>query len=284
MQDNPFQHIITSSDIYSLTNTSAHAATSKYTLLVTQGSADIIYNGTNYRLTERMVLLGIFANDLTVLSTSADWQCHILINTTQRLNKTIYSCLQIEKDWHKKMLFVHSHPVLTISNQVLENMQQIFQMFLAHSDSDNIYHQRIQYLLGQSALFELFAWIDHEIQQHPPQRLELDQSTDRKQQLLLEFMRLLQENKGTERRVSWYAEQMCITVKYLQAICRSTANASPIEIINQLAINEIKSLLSNTNMTIKEIAIHMQFSSASSFCKYFHRLTGMSALSYREQR
>ena len=56
MQDNPFQHIITSSDIYSLTNTSAHAATSKYTLLVTQGSADIIYNGTNYRLTERMVL------------------------------------------------------------------------------------------------------------------------------------------------------------------------------------------------------------------------------------
>ena len=284
MQDNPFQHIITSNDIYSLTNKSAHAATSKYTLLVTQGSADIIYNGTNYRLTERMVLLGIFANDLAVLNTSADWQCHILINTTQRLNKTIYACLQIEKDWHKKLLFIHSHPVLTISDQVLANIQMIFQMFMAHSDSDNIYHQRIQYLLGQSVLFELFAWIDHEMQQHPPQRLEMDQSTDRKQQLMLEFMRLLQETKGRERSVSRYAEQMCITVKYLQAICRSTAKTSPTEIINKVSINEIKSLLLDTNMTIKEIAIQMNFSSASSFCKYFHRITGMSALSYREQR
>lgn len=284
MPDNLFQHITTSSDIYSLTGKSNYATNSNYTILVTQGNADITYNGTNYHLTQRMVLIGTFSNELSVLNTSPDWQCHILINTTPRLNQTIYSCLQIEKDWHKKFLFIHSNPVLTISDQVLANMQQIFKMFLAHNDSDNIYHQRIQYLLGQSALFEIFAWIDHEMQRHPAKRLDIDRSTDRKQQLLLEFMRLLKENNGTERNVSWYAEQMCITVKYLQAICRSTANASPTDIINQVAINEIKSLLSNTNMTVKEIAMQMRFSSASSFCKYFQRLTGMSALSYREQR
>ena len=265
-------------------NSKPYPLTSNYIILVMQGAADITYNNTNYHLTQHMLLFGNFTNTIEIVNTSPEWQCVIIINTNPQVDEVIYSCLQIEKDWHKKLLFIHSHPVLTISDQVLANMQMIFQMFMAHSDSDNIYHQRIQYLLGQSVLFELFAWIDKEMQQHPSQRLEIDQSTDRKQQLMLEFMRLLQENKGTERRVSWYAEQMCITVKYLQAICRSTANASPIEIINQLAINEIKSLLSNTNMTIKEIAMHMQFSSASSFCKYFHRLTGMSALSYREQR
>ena len=114
--------------------------------------------------------------------------------------------------------------------------------------------------------------------------LAIDSSTDRKQQLLLKFMRLLNETNGTERNVSWYAEQMCITTKYLQAICRSTANATPTEIINKAAIMEIKSLLTNTNLTIKEIAMQMRFGFASSFCKYFQRMTGMSALSFREQR
>jgi len=284
MPTNLFQHITTSNDIRQLCNKQGVPVASNYTLLAIKGWADIEYNNASYHLTPKMVLFGSFAAEIKVLSLSNDWQCHILINTTQRLNKTIYSCLQIEKDWHKKMLFVHSYPVLTISDQVLANMRMIFQMSMAHSDSDNIYHQRIQYLLGQSVLFELFAWIDQEMQQHPSQRLEIDQSTDRKQQLMLEFMRLLQDIKGRERSVSWYAEQMCITVKYLQAICRSTTNTSPTELINRMSINEIKSLLLETNMTIKEIAMQMQFSSTSSFCKYFHRLTGMSALSYREQR
>ena len=284
MPTNLFQHITTSNDIRQLCNKQGVPVASNYTLLAIKGWADIEYNHAPYHLTPQMVLFGSFAAEIKVLSLSNDWQCNIIINPSTRLDETIYSCLQIEKDWHKKLLFIHSHPILTISDQVLANMQMIFQMFMAHSDSDNIYHQRIQYLLGQSVLFELFAWIDHEMQQHPSQRLEIDQSTDRKQQLMLEFMRLLQDIKGRERSVSWYAEQMCITVKYLQAICRSTTNTSPTEIINRVSINEIKSLLLETNMTIKEIAMQMQFSSASSFCKYFHRLTGMSALSYREQR
>lgn len=284
MPTNLFQHITTSNDIRQLCNKQGVPVASNYTLLAIKGWADIEYNHVPYHLTPKMVLFGNFAAEIKVLSLSNDWKCNIIINPSTRLDETIYSCLQIEKDWHKKLLFIHSHPVLTISDQVLANMQMIFQMFMAHSDSNNIYHQRIQYLLGQSVLFELFAWIDHEMQQHPSQRLEIDQSTDRKQQLMLEFMRLLQDIKGKERSVSWYAEQMCITVKYLQAICRSTTNTSPTEIINRVSINEIKSLLLETNMTIKEVAMHMQFSSTSSFCKYFHRMTGMSALSYREQR
>lgn len=97
-------------------------------------------------------------------------------------------------------------------------------------------------------------------------------------------MRLLKETQGKERNVSWYAEQMCITAKYLQSICRATIQATPTNIINKVAVAEIKALLSNTNKSIKEIATEMHFSSTSSFCNYFHRMTGMSALSFRGKR
>ena len=78
-------------------------------------------------------------------------------------------------------------------------------------------------------------------------------------------MRLLKDTKGKERNVGWYAEQMCITTKYLQSICRITVQATPTEIIDKVAVAEIKAMLSNTNKSVKEIAAEMHFSSASSF-------------------
>ena len=284
MNKNLFQYIMVINDIHLLyDNSKRFPLTSNYIILVTQGNADIIYNKTNYHLTKQMLLFGYFTNPLEIVNTSPDWQCVIIIDTKPQVNEVIYSCLQIEKDWHKKVLFIHSNPVLSISYEALGNIQQLFNALITYNDSDNIYHQRIKYLLCQAIIFEIFAWIDDQIKERP-QKLPIDSSTDRKQQLLLEFMRLLQENKGKERNVGWYAEQMCITTKYLQSICRNTVQTTPTDIIDKAAVAEIKALLSNTNKSIKEVAGEMHFSSASSFCKYFHRLTGMSALSYRKQR
>lgn len=280
MPTNLFQHITTSNDIRQLCNKQGVPVASNYTLLAIKGWADIEYNHAPYHLTPQMVLFGSFAAEIKVLSLSNDWQCNIIINPSTRLDETIYSCLQIEKEWHKKIQFLHEHPVQTISTSVHEHMQQYYNILLSHTDPDNIYHQRIQYLICQSAIFELLAWIDEQMRSTPVN----NPASDRKHQLMLEFMRLLQEAKGRERSASWYAEKMCITTKYLQAICRNTVQSTPTDIIDKIAIAEIKSLLSNTNMSVKEVAADMCFSSTSSFCKYFHRMTGMSALSYREQR
>ena len=280
MPTNLFQHITTSNDIRQLSNKQGVPVASNYTLLAIKGWADIEYNHALYHLTPQMVLFGSFAAEIKILSLSNDWQCNIIINPSTRLDETIYSCLQIEKEWHKKIQFLHEHPVQIISTSVREHMQQYYNILLSHTDPDNIYHQRIQYLLCQSAIFELLAWIDEQMRSTPVN----SPASDRKHQLMLEFMRLLQETKGRERSASWYAEKLCITTKYLQAICRNTVQSTPTDIIDKIAIAEIKSLLSNTNMSVKEVAADMCFSSASSFCKYFHRLTGMSALSYREQR
>ena len=280
MPTNLFQHITTSNDIRQLCNKQGVSVAANYTLLAIKGWADIEYNHVPYHLTPQMVLFGSFAAEIKVLSLSNDWQCNIIINPSTRLDETIYSCLQIEKEWHKKIQFLQAHPVQTISTSVREHMQQYYNILLSHTELDNIYHQRIQYLLRQSAIFELLAWIDEQMRSTPVN----SPASDRKHQLMLEFMRLLQETKGRERSASWYAEKLCITTKYLQAICRNTVQSTPTDIIDKIAIAEIKSLLSNTNMSVKEVASDMCFSSASSFCKYFHRLTGMSALSYREQR
>ena len=76
---------------------------------------------------------------------------------------------------------------------------------------------------------------------------------------------------------------MAITPKYLTYICRQVADKTPTDIINSIAIREIKQILLNTNDTVKEIAYHMNYAGASSFCKYFRLQTGISPQAFRQQ-
>ena len=84
-------------------NSKPYPLTSNYIILVMQGAADIIYNNTNYHLTQHMLLFGNFTNTIEIVNTSPEWQCVIIINTNPQVDEVIYSCLQIEKDWHKKL-------------------------------------------------------------------------------------------------------------------------------------------------------------------------------------
>lgn len=56
---------------------------------------------------------------------------------------------------------------------------------------------------------------------------------------------------------------------------------SPKEIIEQMIIVEIKTYLSNTNLSIKNIAAEMNFEDPSYMCRFFRRHTGSSPTEYR---
>lgn len=77
---------------------------------------------------------------------------------------------------------------------------------------------------------------------------------------------------------------MAISAKYLTYICNQVAKKTPSDIINDIAIREIKQRLLATDESIKEIAFSMDFATASSFCKYFRIHTGMSAQTFRKQK
>lgn len=50
------------------------------------------------------------------------------------------------------------------------------------------------------------------------------------------FIRLLEQHFRQERRVSWYAEQLCITPKYLSEIVKQVSKRTPNEWIDNYVI------------------------------------------------
>lgn len=96
------------------------------------------------------------------------------------------------------------------------------------------------------------------------------------------FIQLLKANFRKERNVNWYSDKLCLTPKYLSEIVKAVSSKTAGQWITNFVILEIKQLLSNTNLSVKEIAHELNFQNQSFLGKYFKNVTGMSPSAYRK--
>ena len=100
--------------------------------------------------------------------------------------------------------------------------------------------------------------------------------------LFSKFLELLSANAPQEREVSFYAERLFVTPKYLSAVCKEVSGNTASAIISAYVMKEIERLLKFNKMSIKEITNTLNFSSISFFGKYVRKHLGMSPKHYRE--
>ena len=96
------------------------------------------------------------------------------------------------------------------------------------------------------------------------------------------FLSLLVEHYTRERSVAFYANELCITPKYLGTICREVSSKMATDIIASAVILDAKAKLHNSDLTVQEISNSLNFPNASFFGRYFKRYTGYSPVQYRE--
>ncbi len=100
--------------------------------------------------------------------------------------------------------------------------------------------------------------------------------------LFSKFMELLQKEPVKHQPVSYYAEKLCISSKYLSYVCKAVSGKSALEFIQNAVIGEIMHYLDNTNMSVKEISCRMGFPNVSFFGKYVKTHLGLSPNKYRK--
>jgi len=106
--------------------------------------------------------------------------------------------------------------------------------------------------------------------------------TSRANIIFKKFLGLLVEHYAEERSVAYYANELCITPKYLGSICREVSKKLATDIIASAVILDAKAKLHNSELTVQEISNSLNFPNASFFGRYFKRHTGYSPMQYRE--
>jgi YesN/AraC family two-component response regulator len=103
----------------------------------------------------------------------------------------------------------------------------------------------------------------------------------RKENLVMSFTSLVQQQYRKQRNVQQYAEQLHITPKYLTETVKEISGKTAGEIIDYLVILEAKRLLSDSTLSVLQVAEELNFSDQSFFGKFFKRHVGYSPKEYR---
>ena len=203
---------------------------------------------------------------------SPDFECMYILLSTEFYHSFVLNV----KNVSSLLIFSMNNPVVTLTPHeilVYTNYYQTIRMKMA----DEQHHYRTS--LVKALLLAMFYDMSNVIWRVEQSDVKTKKRAD---ELFAQFIRLLEENFRTERRVSWYADQMNITAKYLSEMVKQVSKRTPNEWIDSYVMLEIRVLLKNTTKSIKEIAQAVNFPNQSFFGKFFKEHMGISPSEYRK--
>lgn len=110
-----------------------------------------------------------------------------------------------------------------------------------------------------------------------------NQSTSRRKYLseFIQFQNLVEEHAHKYTKVRDYAKMIGVSTKTLNNVTRTIVNRSAKEFIDDICTKQIKRLLINTELSIKEIAYASGYNESTNFYKYFKRQTQITPDQFR---
>jgi len=99
-----------------------------------------------------------------------------------------------------------------------------------------------------------------------------------------DFILLVREHHTRERCLTFYADKLCLSPKYLSKAVRAASGKSAHDWINDFVVIEAKNMLRYSDMNIKAIVCELNFPNQTAFYRFFKVNTGLTPSEYRKGR
>jgi AraC family transcriptional regulator, transcriptional activator of pobA len=102
------------------------------------------------------------------------------------------------------------------------------------------------------------------------------------EEITYQFENLIKSEYRKRLTINEYAERLYISPSYLREAVKQSTGKPAYKLIREYQILEAKSLLIQSEKTVKSIALELGFDDSSNFVKFFKKYAGLTPLSYRE--
>lgn len=188
-----------------------------------------------------------------------------------------HEIIQNVRDVNSLFLFARKHPVLSLTPKEQESFKEYFHVIQQKiGDEDNYFRKD----LIRTLLLAMFYDVGNII--HSMKESDNEKAQSRGEAIFATFIKLVEAHYRQERRVGWYAQQLCISPKYLSEMVKNVSLRTPNEWIDNYVTMELRVILKNSSKSIKQIALEMNFPNQSFLGKYFKEHVGMSPSKYRK--
>lgn len=238
-----------------------------------RGSVKFMFNDQSYHCKKGEFIFWLAGSEVSDLSFSENFKATVLFVEKDFMTDNFPS-----QSWSiDAMLHSRENPILHPDNKkdekrILTNFQLLYDR---SQETTHRFYNEILKLQMQLFLFEMW---DIFTNQYERRKRTLQSGT-----LYERFVQLIQEYSMKEREVRFYSNELNITPKYLNQICKTNSGITASEWIQRYAKERIILLLRNKNLNISEIADEMEFSSRSFFTRYVKKVLGISPSEYRQR-
>jgi len=241
-------------------------------LLCLAGEGSFVFNEHCYHLLKNDLVVIPNPSRVSNLAAHADLQVEwfaadykFLQNLLPSNNYSIGGSISLNKD-----------PVIKLTDEQAQHLLDDF-----HRLRDRKYDSHLQFyheLMGSLCLTMMY-----DIFEAHAQREVTDSHSDRTAYIVKQLMTLLATGiSRTERDVSYYAERLNVSPKYLSATIKRVTGHSVTSYIDRYTIPILKNYMNDERLSLTQIADLMNFTSLSYFSRYCTKHLGQSPSEYRQ--
>lgn len=240
--------------------------------LCTGGFCRFAFNGREFELSEGDLMIVRKGKLIEWMQPSADFKVKIIYIASDFISL----CTPQSNYGTKGQLALFLNPVMHLTPEQQEVCRSDFRM-VEQRLGDTGHHFRRDMLIAavQMLILDFFDFHSHLYD-------ETDISTQ-SAAIMNRFLSMLED--GTYRRhreVSYYADRLCVTSKYLSEVSKKVSGYAANYWINRYTALDIARLLRDKSLTFVRISDMFGFSSPAYFSRYVQRNLGLNPTEYRE--
>ncbi len=241
-------------------------------LLCMAGEGSFVFNERCFHIVRNDLVVIPMPHRVSNLAAHADMQVEwfaadykFLQNLLPSNNYSIGGSISLNQD-----------PVIKLTDEQVHHLLSDF-----HRLRDRMGDRHLQFyreLMGSLCLTMMY-----DIFEPHAQREATDTHTDRTAYIVKQLMTLLSTGiSRTERDVSYYAERLNVSPKYLSATIKRVTGHSVTSYIDRHTVPILKDYLGDERLSLTQIADQMNFTSLSYFSRYCAKHLGKSPSEYRQ--
>ena len=241
-------------------------------VMVTEGRLSLDLNGVNYQLDKNSSLFVDRKMVVDNVKHTERFSCLICAMSTDVgfgfFNKSLL----------QSIMHIMANPVIKLGQDEVDLMLKYYELLAFKMD-----HPEMNF--GRETVRDIIRCFAYDLLSNINKHMNQDGSEDMLRQgdrVFRKFMLLLAENSNMNRSVKSYADELCVSPKYLPSVCRKHSDYTASELIATSVISRIKQLLLYSDLSIKEVAAEMGFDNLSFFGKYVKKHLGLSPNNYRK--
>ena len=240
-------------------------------VIVLEGSLTLELNTVPYQLEKNCSLFVDRKMVITGVKHSEDFRCVICALSTD-IGFSFFN-----KSLMQSVMHLLSNPVISMNQDEVDLMLKYYDLLVFKMDHPemNFARETMRDIIRCFA-YDLLSNINKHLTQGDDDMLRQSDRIFRK------FMLLLAENSNVNRSVQSYADELCVSPKYLTSVCRKHSGSTASELIATSVMSRAKQLLLYSDLSIKEVAGEMGFDNLSFFGKYVKKHLGLSPNHYRK--